>query len=96
MEILCACALEAGAECGLLHQILGCVTTDEAVALLKENELADITMQLLLKKIEKHLKKRALDSMQVEAVVFSNRHGLLGMTQGAQAMMRRIRKEEER
>ena len=96
MEILCACALEAGGECGLLHQILGCVTTDEAVALLKENELADITMQLLLKKIEKHLKKRALDSMQVEAVVFSNRHGLLGMTQGAQAMMGRIRKEEER
>ena len=96
MEILCACALEAGGECGLLHRILGCVTTDEAVALLKENELADITMQLLLKKIEKHLKKRALDSMQVEAVVFSNRHGLLGMTQGAQVMMGRIRKEEER
>lgn len=96
MEILCACALDAGAECGLLHQILDCVTTDEAVALLKENELADITMQLLLKRIEKYLKKRALDSMQIEAVVFSNRHGLLGMTQGAQAMMERIRKEEER
>lgn len=93
MEVICACALKAGAELSLLHRLIDCITTDEAVTLLAEAGILRETMEILLRKIEYYLKKRAFEGIAVGAVVFSNLHGLLGMTQDAKALIDEIRKE---
>lgn len=93
MEVLTACALEAGADISLLKAVMGCITTDEAVALLKEAGLAEPVLDILMKRIDFYLKRRAFDGMETGAVVFSNVHGLLGMTKDAQKLIERIRKE---
>lgn len=93
MEVLCACALKAGAELLLLQRLIDCITTDEAVTLLKEAGILRKTMEILLQKIEYYLKKRAFEGIAIGAVVFSNLHGLLGMTRDAEALIGEIRKE---
>lgn len=93
MEVLCACALRAGGKLSLLHELIGCVTTDEAVTILKQAGILKETMDVLLQKIEYYLKKRAFDGIMIGAVVFSNLHGLLGMTQDARTLIGEIRKE---
>jgi len=93
METLAACALQAGADRELLENVLGCVTTDEAAELLKEAGLLEPVMELLMERISFHLKKRAPEQTQIEAVVFSNRHGLLGKTENAEYLIDCLRKE---
>lgn len=93
MEVLCACALRAGAGLSLLREMIDCVTTDEAVTLLKQAGILGQTMEILLQKIEYYLKKRAFDGIMTGAVVFSNMHGLLGMTKDADALIAQIKKE---
>lgn len=93
MEVICACALKADAELSLLQKLIDCITTDEAVTLLEEAGILRETMEILLQKIEYYLKKRAFEGIAIGAVVFSNLHGLLGMTQGAEALIGEIRKE---
>lgn len=93
MEILCACALEAGGDIALLKGIMACVSTDAAVALLKKAQLATPVMEILMKKIEYHLQRRVLEGIRIGAVVFSNEYGLLGQTTEAAALAGEIREE---
>jgi len=95
MEVLCSCALRAGADIPLLKGILECVTTDGALSLLAGAGLLEQTMDILLEKIAFHLKRRAFEGVQVEAIVFSNAYGLLGQTSGARELMDRIHREME-
>lgn len=96
MEVLAACALEAGADTGLLREIMNCVTTDEAVAVCKEAGLSEQVMAILMKKIEFHLKKRIYEGIRIGAVVFSNQYGLLGMTEEAEWLLPVIRERSEK
>ena len=93
MEVLCTCALQAGAELSLLHSIMDCVTTDEAVTLLKQAGILREVMDILLAKIEFYMQKRVFDGIQIGAVIFSNMHGLLGMTKEAETLIDCIRNE---
>lgn len=76
MEILAACGMRANVNNEILCQILNCITTDEAVDLLLKNGIIkDITDQLI-KRIDYYIKLRA-DNMEIGAVVFSNKYGIL-------------------
>lgn len=44
-------------------------------------------MEQLMKKIDSALKQRACEGLKIEAVVFSNRFGVLGKTKGAEQLM---------
>ncbi len=94
MEVLCACALEAGAETKLLKAIMACVTTDGAVAILQEAGMTAPVMEILMKKISFYLNRRAYEKMMTGAVVFSNVYGVLGQTDMAQELLARIREEQ--
>lgn len=94
MEVLMACALEAGAELSLLKEVMSCVTTDQAVTLLSQEGILSPVMDRLMKKIEYHLKRRVFDGIETGAVVFSNVHGLLGMTVQAPGLLARIREAD--
>lgn len=87
METLAGCVLLAGGDADLARRMLMCNTTDEAVEILMEKSFLEETMAQLMSKIDSVLKQRACDGLSIEAVVFSNKYGVLGMTQGAEALM---------
>ncbi len=78
MEILSANALLAGADQDTLKRLLGAVTTDEGITILKEKNYLEKTMQLVMEKIDYYLNHRAYENLEIGAIVFSNEQGELG------------------
>lgn len=87
METLSSCVLLAGGTGELARRILDCNTTDEAVEVLWMAAFLPPVMEQLMKKIDSALKQRAFEGLRIEAVVFSNRFGVLGKTKGAEQLM---------
>ena len=73
MDVLCTCALQAGAQLPLLHEIVGCATTDAAVDCLQAAGFLEPTMQQLAKRIEEHLQRRFGRHLTMGVVVFHGR-----------------------
>lgn len=78
MEILTANALRAGVPLEILQRIVDAVTTDEGLAILKENGYLEATMKKIMEKIEFHLEHRAYGKLELACLVFSNELGELG------------------
>lgn len=79
-EIMAAHAALAGATRKTVLSIMSAPTTDAMVDLLREQGLLVDTMTSIMARIKEVLAQRAGDGMRVEAVIFSNRAGLLGKT----------------
>lgn len=89
-EILSTCALLAGGSTELLKEILKCITTDEALTVLKREGLFEATMDILMEKIDFHMQARACDGLQIGAIVFSNVHGIVGKTKDVDNLIENI------
>lgn len=87
METLASCVLMAGGDADLSRRILNCNTTDDAVEVLWVTAFLHPTMEQLMRKIDSALKSRAGAGMEIAAVVFSNRYGMLGRTSGAEELI---------
>jgi cobalt-precorrin-5B (C1)-methyltransferase len=94
METLCACAVDADAPGEILQKILHCITTDEALLLLRETGLLEETMKCLKKRISYHLNRRAYDGLTVEWITFSNEWGTLACSDGAEELAKMFQNEE--
>ena len=88
-EALATHAALAGADVAIIAALLEAVTTDAMLDLLAQRGILQKTMASLVQRLGEHLRRRAADSLCVEAIVFSNQHGLLGQTDGAQELMER-------
>ena len=96
VEVLAAHAALAGAGREVVREVMDAATTDAVVDILQANGLLDLTMDTLVTRMGEHLNQRGADRLQVEAVMFSQRHGLLGMTAGAKELLaRHVRREAE-
>ena len=91
MEVLAAYAAAEGASAECVQAILSCITTMEALELLKEKGILAGVMERVMERIEFHLCHRAGGSLQVEAIVFSTEDGILGKTKRAEALLKEIR-----
>lgn len=91
MEVLAAYAAAEGASAECVQAILSCITTTEAMELLKEKGILSGVMERVMERIEFHLCHRAGGSLQVEAIVFSTEDGILGKTKRAEALLKEIR-----
>lgn len=91
MEVLAAYAAAEGASAECVQAILSCITTMEALELLKEKGILSGVMGRVMERIEFHLCHRAGGSLQVEAIVFSTEDGILGKTKRAEALLKEIR-----
>ncbi len=91
MEVMGVHAALCGANRELLAKLMDCITTDDALDVLEQAGLLEETLSSILRKIDFHLKARSHGDYQVEAVIFSNKRGLLGMTAGAEGMLIQIR-----
>lgn len=95
MELLVAAAAAEGAQTEILQQLLGSVTTEEAVRLLQENNLKSAVMKRIIEKIKFYLNKRSGGGMCVECMVYSNDFGELARTEGALELLERLRMMQE-
>ncbi|MCL2033054.1 MAG: cobalt-precorrin-5B (C(1))-methyltransferase CbiD [Methanomassiliicoccaceae archaeon] len=93
MEILSANSILAGASADTAGEIMSCISTDDALDVLKDARLIEGTMKEIMKKIAFHLNHRSGGDMQTECVVFSSKYGKLGETPGAKELMEKIKEQ---
>lgn len=89
-ELMAAFALRAGATLEQAKAILDTLTTEEAVALLEQYGLKEAVMPLIVERIIYYLDHRAYGRLELGLVLFSNEHGLLGMTENAREMIGKL------
>lgn len=90
-EVLAAHAAMAGADRELVREIMGSITTSEALGLLKGEGLLEPVMCTVMEKMEGHLKIRAGAGLEIGAVTFSPGFGILGMTKRAKELLEEVR-----
>ena len=86
VEVMAAHAALVGAPQDVVRQVMGSATTDAALDALCACGLAQAAMQSLMGALADKLNHRVAGALQVEAIVFSNVHGVLGATPGAEAL----------
>ena len=91
MEILAANAAVAGASMSTVVDIMGCVSTDDALEAIDSEGLVPAVSGLLMEKIEYHMNHRTGGRIRTAAVMFSSVYGLLGKTSLADGMLDEIR-----
>lgn len=92
MEILAAHAAAAGVDAERIREILDCAACDDAVRILREcgrdaPALARVTERALF-----HLSHRA-DGMEIGLLMFSKEYGVLGQSENAPALLKKIMEE---
>ena len=94
-EILAACALRAGADAKTARSVLNCVTTEEALKVLRRSSVWEETCLLLMDKIQFYLNHRSGGGMKIGAIVFSNVFGELGRTAQAGQLLELLQTEHK-
>ena len=74
----------------ILRQIMSSVTTDAGMEILQQCGLLTETMQLILEKIEAHVKKRAGSQIEIGIIIFSNVFGMLGQTENVPNLFKKM------
>ncbi|MCD7717368.1 MAG: cobalt-precorrin-5B (C(1))-methyltransferase CbiD [Lachnospiraceae bacterium] len=93
-ELMAAQAARAGASSEIVRRLLDTNTTEEAVGILSETGMLEPTMAEVTSRIQFHLQKHCRGTFQTEVILFSNQHGYLGETDGADAMAEKIMEQE--
>ena len=91
MEAFALCAALCGAEREVLDNILGCITTDAALEILKKEGIFDETIKMLEKRIDRSLKLRAKGSIELGMITFSEEYGILCKTENADNMLEKLK-----
>jgi len=94
MEILAANAAMAGASMPNVQRIMGCISTDDALEVINDENLIGEVSKLLIEKIEFYMNHRTGGAIRTSAVMFSSVYGLLGKTSLADEMLDEIRGED--
>ena len=90
-ETLAAHTALCGGGRELVERVFSCATTDGAVELLDAAGLREGVMASVSAALDRQLKRRAGEGMEIEALFFSNRFGVLGQTPNAEALLKRHR-----
>lgn len=77
MELLAAFSIQEGVEIEKIQRMLACVTTEEAVRILKESEQADAVFKRMVDRICYYMEKRAREKLQVDCIIYTNEFGEL-------------------
>lgn len=92
MEILAVHTVLCGGTPAMAEAIMQCVNTEEVLSLLEQWGLRQCVTDSICRKIDAHMKNRAGGEMQIGVMLFSERFGYLGGTEGSEAMARELRK----
>ena len=94
MEILTAHAAVVGAGGEMAKALMDCVTTDEAVDILKASGLLEAVMNRLMERMEYYVNHRSGGAFSCAVITFSQKHGILGQTAGVEEILAHLREEE--
>ena len=86
-DALALYAMFEGASKDIGLEIAGSLTTDEAVKILKREELDKAVLQIINERIEFYMQQRVHGKIKTAALMFSNTHGLLGKTASAEELI---------
>ncbi|MGN0576259.1 MAG: cobalt-precorrin-5B (C(1))-methyltransferase CbiD [Ruminococcus sp.] len=86
MDVLVTSGLLAGADLSVLRKIPGCVTVDEALELLSDAGYLKKTSEILMKRAQFYLDAKVNKKLKIGAVMFSNKFGIIGMTETAKEL----------
>lgn len=89
MEIIAACAAAEGLPNARASEILDCATCDDAVRVLKEENVSVDTLARISGRIDNVMERRAGD-METGMIMFSRVYGKLAETKNAQGLLKRI------
>ena len=89
MEIIAAAAAKEGAGTELILYVLGCLTTEEAFAKLREadTDMAERIASRLMDGILAALRRRAGGDLRVECIMYTKENGLIAASDGAAEMI---------
>lgn len=93
MEVLASHGAMAGLSSMEVKRLMGCVTTTEALELLRGWGCLSQIMETVTEQIEYYLKQRIGSTAAIGAIVFSKEEGILGQTREVPEILRCIRKE---
>jgi len=86
-DALALYAMFEGASKDIGLEIAGSLTTDEAVKILKREELDKVVLQKINERIEFYMQQRVHGRIKTAALMFSNVHGVLGKTESAEELI---------
>ncbi len=89
-ELFAAQAMRSGAPSGVVNRLLASNTSEEAVGILKDAGCLDTTMREVTRRIREQLQKHCGGAIETEAILYSNRYGYLGETEGAEKIAERM------
>ncbi len=93
MEILTAHAAVLGADQETAAALMNCITTDEALEILREKGLLEGVMERLLERMEFYVDHRSGHSLEKGILVFSQTKGTLGESKDARKVLERLKEE---
>jgi cobalt-precorrin-5B (C1)-methyltransferase len=91
MELMTAAGIQAGISLKAAKDILNCVSTEEAVRILKECGKMEDTMEIIMEKACYYLNKRVAGRIRIECIMYSNDFGELAKSKGAEELLQKIK-----
>lgn len=88
MEILTSHAAVLGAGQDTAAALMDCVTTDEALDILKDAGLLKGVMNRLMERMEFYVSHRSGGAFSCGVITFSLKHGILGKSEHAEEILR--------
>lgn len=80
IDIIIANAALEGASIDVLEQLLECISTEEALNILKKANILSQTMERVTARIEYYVRQRVRQELNIGVIYFSNKYGILGKT----------------
>ena len=94
MELLAAFSIREHMETEELCRILECVTTEEAVRILKDNGILQPVMKYVMERICYYLGKRAKGKIQIDCILYANEFGELARSKEAESWFTLLAQEQ--
>lgn len=93
MEVLVTCGLLAGADSEMLKKLPDCVTVDAALDILKTSGMLEKTLEILADRAEYYLNAKVKNSIEIGAIMFSDKHPVTVKTSLADKLAGQISEE---
>lgn len=93
MEIIGVYSAMAGATPEMVKKIMKCVTTDKAFDVIKDEPYFQTVKESILEASLAKLRRRLRDEVRIEVVMFTSDHDNVIMSDGAEELIKKFRKE---
>lgn len=95
MEVLSTHAALCGANRDIIFRLMNCITTTEAIEILKRENLLENVMESVMERVSFYLRNRAGEALKIGAIIFSKEDGILGKTEQVDELLKQIQNQEK-